>query len=435
MHEAFLIYTIFLQPKILNRIDNVITAEMFADPKAGRVFGIQRQLWFDGAPPDRALVEAKLSDRHEVKDYLYILENESAQYDARVEKANYYVEAVKTAYLKRQTLITLNNSITDISNGEPPENSCSSLQVKIDELFLNTKKDYENSADKLAAENEILIEEKSRGIHKGYEISVPLINACLPYIEPKQMTLITAYVRTGKTTLAINLVEKPLNLGANVLYFTLEGTRYQLANRFISLYADMPYRLLESGEAFKKPEELERYSIGKDKFSSLGNRLKIYDHIFSLDQIINETRLQQKQNKVDFVVIDYIGLCDFGKDKEYEAITRMSKRIAQEKKRLNVSFIVLQQIPNSFMKEKTEGMIPGKSSGQLAQDCDIAIHLDRENYELRETYIKLLKNKQLGQCISGKISYNRTWTKFVSVFEITQELQQTAGAKENDRWF
>ena len=136
------------------------------------------------------------------------------------------------------------------------------------------------------------------------------------------------------------------------------------------------------------------------------------------------------------VIVIEAGLVEYRGDDEYKGLTAISKKIAREKKAIDCCFVVLQQIPNSYMQNKIDGLIPGKSTGQFGQDCDVAIHIDKDNYESRETKIWLLKNKLYGRTRHGNISFNTTWTKLITENEIALEtaLIPPQAPEDYDTW-
>lgn len=435
--ELYLVHALLIHSALIDKASLIVKPEMFQSVMLGRIYAEMKQLWFDGQQPDTALISGKLRERGvwgaEYEKLLYSTD-ETLDLDMRPYKAMEYANVVKTDWLRRQSTCLYQDGIYRIEQGDEPELVNAEIAGRADVLFGDLKTDHQNDATALIGENEKLISERATGLVKKYTNGLPLINEALPGFGKHDYIFCTGYVRTGKTQLAINLVSEPLKEGARVLYFTLESDRYSILNRFLSLYGDVPYRLMESGDVVKHVADIQRYERGKAVLTGIGDRLMIYDNFFNIDAILNKIKIEKRKNGVDFAVIDYIGLIEY-KDDEYKELSAISKKIAREKKAIDCSFVLLQQIPNSYMQNKIDGLIPGKSTGQFGQDCDIAIHIDKENYESRETQIWLLKNKLYGRTKHGPISFNTTWTKLITTKEFDDEIRQFVDYnKEIDVW-
>ena len=253
-------------------------------------------------------------------------------------------------------------------------------------------------------------------------IDIPVLTDCVPFLTRKNYIFIISYVRTGKTTLAIDLSANLIRNGDKGIYFTLESNADNLANRFIAHMGDLPYKFIEDVSVFGNDGLLRKYEQGKYDLLAHEDNLIIRDDMFNLESIFNFAIFQKRKNGLDFLVIDYLGLLDFEGQEETPALVSISKRIAKFKKKHDINIIALQQIPNSFMdKNRNPNVIPGKSSGQMSADCDIAIFLERPNYQDRLTNFHVMKNKLLGKVKSDDVYYNRCWNRLISKDEYLQE--------------
>jgi replicative DNA helicase len=426
MHaDLYIVHALLAQNSLIDKVSLVIKPEYFSSVICGRIYAELKQLWFDGQAPDVVLIAGKLRDRGcwgpEYEAALHT-PGDDLELNMRPYRALEYAHVIKRDWLRRQVSDLYRGGIHRIETGDEPEIVNSEIAGQADELLIDLQTDHKNDSTTLVAENEKLITDRASGSTRKYTNGLPLINEVLPAFGKHDYIFCTGYIRCGKTQLAINLVSEPLKEGARVLYFTLEADRYQVLNRFISLYGDVPYRLMESGDILKANTDTSRYETGKATLHGIGDRLMIYDNFFNIDAILNKVKIEKRRGGVDFVVIDYIGLVEY-KGEEYKELSAISKKIARERKAIDSCFVVLQQIPNSYMQNKIDGLIPGKSTGQFGQDCDIAIHIDKENYESRETKIWLLKNKLYGRTRHGTIAFNTTWTKLITTDALSAEVQ------------
>ena len=433
--EKYLVHALLVVPKLIDQAELIAKPNNFLSVGLNRVYSAILQLWRDGVEPDRALIHSALSATGKWNDEIGVLLDESKDEQLQLEmqplKALQYAKAVKEAWLQRQAARLYQDGIYRIEQGDDPQIVVSEIAGEQDKLFDDIAEKSKNDSLNIGCENDKLIAERISGTAKRWTCGIPLVNEALPYFGRHDYCLITAYVRTGKTQLAIEAVAEPLAEGAGVLMFTLEADRYQVANRFISRYGNFPYRLLESGDIDQYPEDRARYETGREKFQSMHDHLRIYDHLYTIDSIFNEIKIQKKRMPVDFVIIDYAGLLHF-KGERYDAFSKISQKIGEERKRLDINIILCQQISAHNMMEKTPGLIPSKETQQFAADADVCLHCEREDYESRTMKIWLMKNKRLGKLIHGDISYNRTWSRFVTLAEIERELPGTV--KGTDQW-
>lgn len=205
--------------------------------------------------------------------------------------------------------------------------------------------------------------------------------------ENSELYLIAARPSMGKTTFALSLIKRMLFLGKRVHFFTLEMTREQIVNRFISEETKIPYRRIKSGNLSDEELELiERY-------------IDFYDNheLLVIDELPNNTltefvdRCLEVDSDIRFV--DYLQLLknDEGvkaklgnREQEVSNISQTLKRMA---KKLKNPMVALSQLSRSVEGRNNKRPILAdlRESGSLEQDADVIIFLYRDAY-----YRKLL---------------------------------------------
>jgi replicative DNA helicase len=331
-----------------------------------------------------------------------------------------FADKIYQDFLSRQTEAKLINAIEDIKKldaGRVYE------QLKYDlDTLMDSRTSGARELSEIIETGETYRRELAGGKIKKAMIEIPVLKDCIPFLTRKNYVFIISYVRTGKTTLAIDLSMNLIKNGDKGIYFTLESNADNLANRFIAQLCDISYKSIEDTTAFTNPLTEENYKRGKQNLIAYENNLIIRDDVFDLDSIFNFAIFQKRKNGLDFIVIDYLGLLDFKGLDEYKALTEISKRIAKFKKKHDLNVIALQQIPNAFLdKDRNSNMIPGKSSGQMSADCDVALFLERTDYKERKAQLHVMKNKLMGKVLTGDIYYSKHWTTFISKEEYDLE--------------
>lgn len=221
-------------------------------------------------------------------------------------------------------------------------------------------------------------EDKDR--YKGYTTGFGDLDRILTGLNRSDLILIGARPAMGKTSFALNLARNVSALGKRkVLFFSLEMTKEQLAQRVLSTEARVSSMKMRNG------------IISDDEWQRLINAaitLNECELYFDDTSNITVSEMKAKTRKlggVDCVIIDYLGLITSGKKAENRTtevseITRNLKMMAKE---LNIPVICCAQLNRG-----TEGR--GKShrpqlselreSGSIEQDADIVMMLYREDY-------------------------------------------------------
>ena len=183
----------------------------------------------------------------------------------------------------------------------------------------------------------------------------------------------------GKSTFALNIARNVCMQEKNVLYFSLEMPLEQIQNKFICMneglnankYRSFGFNLAE-WETFKKgAKQLEQWNLNV-----------ICDYGLTPDKMRS---YMDKQNKLDFVVLDYLGLMSGYSNKSlYEKTTYLSRNIKLLATEFNVPILCLSQLNRGANKRNEEDKRPKLSdlreSGAIEQDADIVLLLHREGY-------------------------------------------------------
>ena len=193
----------------------------------------------------------------------------------------------------------------------------------------------------------------------------------------------------GKTALALNLARNIAFSGKKVVFFSLEMSSEQLAQRLLST------------EARIKNEKLRTGDFGADEWTKIGvasNALCETDLYFDDTANITVPEIKAKVRRmkdVDCVIIDYIGLmhaagkrANDSRVNEVSEITRTMKMMAKD---LNIPVVACAQLNRDAAKgNKAPGegkktnhrpqMTELRESGSIEQDADIIIMIHRENY-------------------------------------------------------
>lgn len=183
--------------------------------------------------------------------------------------------------------------------------------------------------------------------------------------------------KAGKTTLAYSLaLDFAINRNIPIGIFSLEMTKETLAWKAISLECEVEYQKLRNPNGYKNDITTQLTKSELEQVALKAQRRFSKTKIYTVDQVLNERQIKtkikkwQKDNDVQFVVIDYIGLVPSSikfdnREREIAYLSRFFKLLAHE---LKITLLVLSQ-------QNRQGEI-AESKG-LDRDSDFAFSIKK----------------------------------------------------------
>ena len=343
-----------------------------------------------------------------------------------------YAKIVKEQFYLRTLIQTAREIMDDAASGEGDASSILDAAeqkiydirqgkdtggpTKVSEVIVNGVYDR---LGKLTGEDK----EKYKGIPTGFG----LLDTYITGLNKSAFILIGARPAMGKTSFALNLASNVSMMARKkCVFFSLEMTKEQLAERLLASQAGVPSHKLRTGE------------LDNDEWVRLGNAAGQFNDVeLYLDDTssitVPEIKSRVRRMKdVDVIMIDYLGLIKSATRKENRVqevseITRQLKMLAKD---LMIPVICCAQLARS-----TEGR--GKShkpqlsdlreSGSIEQDADIVMFLYREDYyrsevdedkqdDIDENHTELIvaKNRH-GATGSIEMTFDKEFTRFRAV--------------------
>lgn len=183
----------------------------------------------------------------------------------------------------------------------------------------------------------------------------------------------------GKTTLALNIARRICMQEKTVLYFSLEMPLDQLQNKFVCIEQKLNANKFRSF-GFNLCE-MEKYLKGLDDLKQW-NLYTVCDFNLTPDKMRSYIE-KQKKKKLDFVVLDYLGLMSgYANKSSYERITLFSRKIKLMAGEFNVPILVLVQLNRDLKnrQDKRPQLSDIRESGAIEQDADFVLFAHREGY-------------------------------------------------------
>lgn len=366
------------------------------------------------------------------KNYLVQLAN-SVVSTANVES---YAKIIKDKYYIR-TLIGVSKDILDeATSGESDANTLlESAETKIYNVRQGKGSDDASRladivTDKLYDRLEKLNspDPEIRAQYEGFTTGWKDLDNVISGLNRSDLIIIGARPAMGKTSFALNMARNAaFSANKKVLFFSLEMTKEQLAQRVMST------------EARIKGNKMRKGNLDDGDWSRLATATEVlkntqlyFDDTSGIT--VNEMKAKIRRMKdVDLVIVDYLQLMKSGtridnRVQEVSEITRSLKLMAKD---LNIPVVVLAQLSRGTEGHSQKSHKPQladlRESGSIEQDADIVIMLYRDDYyqmdsdepvdmekQIDTVELLVLKNRH-GPTEVVKLAWNPDYTLFSAI--------------------
>ena len=193
------------------------------------------------------------------------------------------------------------------------------------------------------------------------------------------LIIIGARPAMGKTSFALNVARNIAMKGRKVLFFSLEMSKEQLAQRIISTEA----RII-TGDVSQA--DWERLGLA---LQNLVNCELYFDDSANIN--VHEMKARALRMKdIDCIVIDYLQLMSGTKrtDNRVNEVAEITRGLKMMAKDLNVPVVTCSQLSRGVAKNNGDHrpqMTDLRESGTIEQDADIVLMLHREDYYKHDT--------------------------------------------------
>jgi len=388
--EQAVLGSVLIDPACMSLVQVILRPEHFYLPQHRAIFGVMVEIEAVGGKIDPLLVLDRLKkdevyDETGGRNYLF----QMAQAVPSTVNVESYAQIVREKFYLR-TLISVSQEIIQ-SAGAEAESADTLLDSAEQRIYDIRQGRVQSGATRL---KDIIINDVYDTLakmtspeaeqYKGYTTGFGELDDCLTGLNRSDLVLIGARPAVGKTSVALRLARNiAVCAKKRVLFFTLEMTKAQVAQRVLSMEALVPGYKMRTG-TFDKAEWAK---LG-EAVGSLNDCDLWFDDTSALT--VPEIKARTRRLKgVDCVVIDYLGLLQSAKRtenrvQEVSEITRSLKMMAKD---LNIPVICCAQLSRA-----TEGR--GKShrpqlsdlreSGSIEQDADVVMLLYRDDYYKNE---------------------------------------------------
>lgn len=339
-----------------------------------------------------------------------------------------YIKLVQDKFLRRLIIKlgyeAINSSyVTSI----PLERILDELEMKLFNLENTNKIQKISSSAQLLSTIFLELQEKSLsptlpGLASGFYD----LDSFTQGFQKSDLIIIAGRPSMGKTAFSLGIALHVIkNLQLPVLFFSLEMSKEQLTYRLLANETNINSMRLKSGNLNKEDWLMLNKTINNLSnlpfFTDDTSNLSIQDIRSKIKTIIFE------QNKIGLVILDYLQLMQYSKNKsesrvqELSLITRSLKSIAREFK---IPLIALSQLSRNVENRTNKRPILAdlRESGSIEQDADLVLMLYKDSYynlkkqnvsqlELAELIIAKHRNGPTG---TVELQFDSERTKFMN---------------------
>ncbi|MBR5273178.1 MAG: replicative DNA helicase [Clostridia bacterium] len=436
--EQAVLGCVLIDPACIKSVLLHLKADHFYIPQHKSIFGVIKVLDSQGVNIDPVVILDHLKrdgvyDDASGKNYLFNL----AQMVPSVENVENYIRIVLEKFYLRELVSISRNVMKSASDAGADANELLEFaEQKIYDLRQGKKSEGPTRLSDVISSDVLDTLNKLNSPNKEEYLGVPTgfstLDKVITGLHKSDLIVIGARPGMGKTSFALNLCRNVGMLAKKkVLFFSLEMSKEQLAQRLLSSEARIPSSKMRTGEL--NDDEWVRLSHAMTAFAGC----EIY-----LDDTANTTAQEMKAKirrlgDVDLVIIDYLqlmksgGKYDGNRVQEVSEITRNLKLMAKD---LRIPVITCSQLSRGLEtrgKSHKPQLSDLRESGSIEQDADIVMLLYREAYykndakegvELDQNSAQLgVEKNRHGGTITIDLHFEPQFTRFTAVERVRDE--------------
>ncbi len=385
--EQAVLGSVIIDPKCLTDIATSMKTEYFYIPQHREIYAAMASMYELSQTIDFVSLLEKLKtdgvyDEAGGKAYL----TELVQRVPSSANVLTYVAIIRERYYARTLMTAAQGIIKDINDNELDSGKLlDSAEQRIYEIrqgrditgLTHIKSVIENETyDRLSKMND----PETRDDYVGIPCGIGELDRMITGLNKSDLIILGARPGMGKTSFALNIVRNvAVNTGKTVCFFSLEMTRDQLAQRMLSSEAGIKSEKLRTGEL--DDDEWTRLAQAGESLS----KANIYFDESSNITVPEMKAKLRRMNKVDLVVIDYLGLMHSPRniDNRVQEISEITRNLKIMAKDLKVPIIACAQLSRGTEgkgKSHRPALSDLRDSGSIEQDADIVLFLYRDAY-------------------------------------------------------
>ncbi|MCL1846495.1 MAG: replicative DNA helicase [Coriobacteriia bacterium] len=385
--EKSVLAAMLLNKDVVDEIIARIAPQAFYRHAHQKIFTAMIELSERHVPIDHLSLAERLEARGELKDVggkAYIIE--LANNDYALYNWSHHVEIVKREALLRD-LIRAANGIEALGFSDTDDaNKAVEQAEKI--LFEVTNKRVESNflpIEKLLSDSVAMFEKMAD--NKSPILGVPTgfseVDKLLAGLRGGDLVVLAARPGIGKTALALNIAVNAASKGTTIAFFSLEMPASQLTQRIMSSESSVDYQKMRTAQLndadwkdiVRTCSVLSEYQFFIDDTPGL-----------TITEMRAKARRQLQRVEQGIIIVDYLQLMQAtgsNAQDRWVAVGDISRGLKILAKELDMPILALSQLSRAVEghKNKRPQLSDLRESGNIEQDADVVLFLDRSLYE------------------------------------------------------
>ena len=309
----------------------------------------------------------------------------------------------------------INNDIDKLKQSIKYDNYQQTV-TDIQKLELDLAKDEEGSMLNIVSKTVEYIEdmrENGTGLSTGFDS----IDSLLGGMRGGTLTVMAGRPSMGKSTLALNIANNMATRNKNVLFYSLEMQQVQLMMKIVASETDINLNKVDNNTLSEDENDRWYRALAKagDKTMTILDRGNI-----AVRDIVSKARQIHGQTGIDCIVIDYLQIMKYDKNREISELGNITRELKYLSKELDIPIILLSQLSRGVEQRENKRPLMSdlRSSGEIEQDADCIIMVYRDEYYNKEesedrgmAEIIVAKNR-MGQIGWVKCKFEGQYSKF-----------------------
>lgn len=387
--EAHLLGAILHDASVMDAAMEELAPADFSEPSYARIYKAMLDADANGEPIEPITLTTRIPHLGDTIHEIYTGTSGSAN-------SNWYIRDIGKASQRRQ-FIKITETLLR-SAKDPEKNIAEIVDRMAGEIMELSMRGAKEGSEEMMHVIERVIREADTRRHSashiiGLTTHLPSLNKLTSGLQPGKMYVLAGYPSMGKSAIALNIVRHILGKEKTALFFSLEMSRDEVAQRLTA--AEARTDAMRTFEGSLNDQDWGKVTDAAESMRPLANRLVVDDRPgLSPIQMIASARRQRRATGLDLVVVDYLQLMGHhDKDvraSEYRVVTECSKALKGMSKTLKCPVVVLSQLRRPGAQEKGKEWSGGaktqlpeptidmlRSSGQVEQDADVIMFIHK----------------------------------------------------------
>lgn len=390
--ERFLISASLVGPEYIDSVLDIVQADDFRDPVHAKLWDVIVNLKDAGKSIVPAIVCGQVKkqgfyDQFNATTYAKLVNEGASPHDIQ-----YYAEEVArlSAHRKMMWAATLLlNSEYDVDFD--PRKGFAQFESKTQSAIADQSDGiwlHEAAERVLIKHRESAVAETSLSIPTGFRDLDEVIGGYYP----GHLMAICARPFMGKTTLAINMAVKLAIEEKQVLFFSLEMTDADLAERVLSSVSGTPYSVFNRGLVSKEKAD----ALMQDAKEMAKWKIRIYRKPRQTVRSIRATaKLHKAVHGLDVMFIDNLQIMEplDRRPPKHEQLKDITERLKELAKEMECTVVLVGQLnADADGEEPNDTHLAGSKA--IIADVDEMIYLHRATKTARESVLKITKARK-----------------------------------------